>query len=76
MKKSLKIFIKAIITVALFAAGAILGAVIPEHLKLYIVIVSGCVAVLFFIMVGFNGRNKMLMKTKFLLPHKREFFIL
>lgn len=58
MKKSLKIFIKAIITVALFAAGAILGAVIPEHLKLYIVIVSGCVAVLFFIMVGFNGRKK------------------
>ena len=58
MQEGLNIFIKAVITVALFAAGAVLGAVIPEHLKLYIVIVSGCVAVLFFIMVGFNGRKK------------------
>lgn len=58
MKTSLKIFIKAIITVALFTAGAILGSLLPEYLKIYSIVVGGCLAILFFILVGFNGHKK------------------
>lgn len=58
MKTSLKIFIKTIITVALFTAGAILGSQLPEYLKIYSLVVGVCLAILFFIFVGFNGRKK------------------
>lgn len=58
MKTSLKIFIKTIITAALFTAGAILGSQLPEYLKIYSIVVGVCLAILFFIFVGFNGHKK------------------
>lgn len=58
MKTSLKFLIQAFITIAFFASGSILGSLLPEHIKIYAIVVASCLAILFFILLGFNGHKK------------------
>lgn len=58
MKISVKILVKMLVTIALLGAGTVIGALLPEEVKVYGVITAAAVAALFFIFIGYNGHKK------------------